>query len=45
MILFIYYISITNIDINKMVVYNRVSFGKKGFQFLFGCKHAKKIEQ
>ena len=34
-------ISIKNIDINKIVVSNKVSFGKKGFKHLIGCKDAK----
>ena len=36
-------ISIKNIDINKMIVSNKVSYGKKGFKYLIGYKNAKKI--
>ena len=36
-------ITIKNIDINKIVVSNKVSFGKKGFKYLIGYKDAKKI--
>ena len=36
-------ISIKNIDINKIVVSNKVSFGKKGFKYFIGNKDAKKI--
>ena len=36
-------ISIKNIDINKIVVSNKVSFGKKGFKYFIGYKDAKKI--
>ena len=35
-------ISIKNIDINKIVVSNKVSFGKKGFKCFIGYKDAKK---
>ena len=31
-------ISIKNIDINKIVVSNKVSFGKKGFKYFTGYK-------
>ena len=34
-------ISINNIDINKIVVSNKVSFGKKDFKYLIGYKDAK----
>ena len=34
-------ISIKNIDINKMVVCNKVSFDKKGFKYFTGHKDAK----
>ena len=34
-------ISIKNIDISKIVVFNKVSFGKKGFKYFIGCKDAK----
>ena len=32
-----------NIDINKIVVSNKVSFGKKGLEYFTGYKDAKKI--
>ena len=35
-------ISIKNIDINKIVVSNKVSFGKNGFKYFIGYKDAKK---
>ena len=35
-------ISIKSIDINKIVVSNKVSFGKKGFEYFIGYKNAKK---
>ena len=35
-------ISIKNIDINKIVVSNKVSFGKNGFKYFIGDKDAKK---
>ena len=35
-------ISIKNIDINKIVVSNKVSFGKKGFKYFIGYKDATK---
>ena len=35
-------ISIKNIDINKIVVSNKVTFGKKGFKYVTGYKDAKK---
>ena len=34
-------ISIKNIDINEIVVSNKVSFGKKGFEYFIGYKDAK----
>ena len=37
-------ISIKNIDINKIIVSNKVSFGKKGFKYFIGYKDAKKIK-
>ena len=37
-------ISIKNIHINKIVVPNRVSFGKKGFKYFIGYKDTKKID-
>ena len=36
-------ITIKRIDINKIVVSNKVSFGKKGFKYFIGYKDAKKI--
>ena len=36
-------ISISNIDINKIVVSNKVSCGKKGFKCFFCYKDAKKL--
>ena len=36
-------ISIKNIGINKLVVSNKVPFGKKGFKYFIGYKDAKKI--
>ena len=36
-------ISIKNTDINKIVVLNKVSFGKNGFKYFIGYKDAKKI--
>ena len=36
-------ISIKNTDINKIVVSNKVSFGKKAFKYFIGYKDAKKI--
>ena len=35
-------ISIKNIDINKTVVSNKVSFDIKGFKYFIGYKHATK---
>ena len=35
------HISIKNIDINKTIVSNKVSFGKKGFKYFIGCKNTK----
>ena len=37
-------ISIKIIDINKIVVFNEVSFGKKRFKYFIGYKDAKKID-
>ena len=31
-----------NIDFNKIVVSNKISFGKKGFKYFIGLKNAKK---
>ena len=36
------HISLKKIDINKIVVSNSVSFGKKGFKYFIGYKDAKK---
>ena len=36
--------SIKNIDINKIVVSSKVSFGKKGLKYLIGYKNTKKID-
>ena len=36
-------ISIKNIYTNKIVVSNKVPFGKKGFKYLIGYKDAKKL--
>ena len=36
--------SIKNIDINKIVICNKVSFGKKEFKYFIGYKDAKKIK-
>ena len=36
-------ISIKNIDIDKIVVSNKVSFGKKSFRYFIGYKDVKKI--
>ena len=36
-------ISIKNIDINKVTVFNKVSFGKKRFKYFIGYKDDKKI--
>ena len=35
-------ISIKNVDIDKMIVSNKVPFGKKGFKYFIGYKDAKK---
>ena len=37
-------ISIKNIDINKIVRSNKVSFGKKGFKTFIGYKYAKTLD-
>ena len=36
-------ISIKNVDVDKIVVSNNVSFGKKGFKYFIGHKDVKKI--
>ena len=37
-------IFIDNIDINKIVVSNKVSFGKNGFRYVIGYKDVKKLD-
>ena len=37
-------IFIKNININKIVVSNKVSFGKKGFKYLIGYEDAEEIK-
>ena len=37
-------ISIKNIDTNKIVVFNKTSFGKKGFKYFTGYKDTKKLD-
>ena len=37
-------ISMKNIDINKLVVLNKVSFCKNGFKYFMGYKDAKKLD-
>ena len=37
-------ISIKNVDIDKILVLNKVPFGIKGFKYFTGCKDAKKIK-
>ena len=37
-------ISIKYIDINWIVVSNKVSFGKKDFKYVIGYKHVKKLD-
>ena len=36
-------ISLKHIDINKIAISNKVSFGKKGFKYFNGYKDAKKV--
>ena len=36
-------ISIKNVDIENIVVSNKVRFGKKGFKYFIGYKDAKKL--
>ena len=38
------FVSIKNIDINKIVVANNASFGKKSFKYFIGYKDSKKID-
>ena len=33
-----------NIDINEIVVSNKISFGKKGFKYFIGYKDTKKVD-
>ena len=35
--------SIKNMDINKVVVFNKISLVKKGFKYFIGYKDAKKL--
>ena len=44
MILKSIYISIKNIDIYKIAVSNKVSFGKKSFMYFTGRKDTKKLD-
>ena len=37
-------ISIKNIDTNKIVVSDKVSFGKMSFKYFIGYKYAKKLD-
>ena len=37
------FILVKNIDVNKIVVSNKVSFGKKGFKCFIGYKDAKRV--
>ena len=37
-------ISINDIDINKIVVSNKVPFGKEDFKYFIGYKDAKKLD-
>ena len=37
-------ILIDNIDVNKIVVSNKISFGKKDFKCFIGYKDAKKLD-
>ena len=37
-------IMIDNIDIDKIVISNQVSFGKKDFKYFVGYKGAKKLD-
>ena len=36
-------ILINNIDVNKIVVYNKLSFGKQDFKYFVGYKESEKI--
>ena len=35
---------INNIDINKIVVSNKLNFGQLDFKFLIGCKDSEKLD-
>ena len=37
-------LSIKNIDINKIIVSNKVSIGQKDFKYFIGYKDAKKLD-
>ena len=37
-------VSIKNINIYKIIVSNKVSFGQKGFKYFIGYKYAKKLD-
>ena len=37
-------VSVKNIDINKIVVSNKVSFSEKWFKYFIGYKDAKKLD-
>ena len=37
-------ISIKDVDINEIVVSDKVSFGKMGFKYFIGYKYAKKLD-
>ena len=39
----LYKSQISNIDINKIVVSNKLNFGKQDFKYFIGCKDSKKI--
>ena len=36
-------ISINDVDFSKIVVSNKVNFGKKGFRYFIGYKNGKKV--
>ena len=37
-------VSIKNINIYKIIVSNKVSFGQKGFKYFIGYKYTKKLD-
>ena len=37
-------ILINNLDINRIMVYNKISFIKKGFKYFIGYKDARKLD-